>query len=524
MIIIFHQNAKSVARVMKDGTELQMPSRDCSSALWEIAEEYPEELIGWCEENLEKYFAYDRLEEIFHHDLIMASYSVRTNFLPTTLGYVDQLPFANINPEVVYGTWRMSSDMGGIKGKVLLFFRDLMGHIKNFEFLLNSIAKVGQQNSLFCYSQPLLSKSAFTSSAIQYNATTKQLFQFVFEHYSTVWTSVLLLCFLFFERKFPILAYLESFTFRKFFQKEIDLSAIHVSSSRNFSGLFEIDVIIPTIGRASYLKDVIEDFSRQTLLPSKIIIVEQDAENAETHLHFIKKKEWPFEIIHHFTEQVGACNARNMALAETAAEWVFFSDDDQRFDKDLIHKISLTIKKYGLDCLTTSYLQVDERKFFKLPKQWGTFGAGNSVVRGKYARSVRFSPAFEHGYGEDADFGRQLKNLGCDVIYIPDLEICHLKAPVGGFRKKHVYSWEKEKMAPKPSPTVMAHALKHYTAEQILGFKVSLFIRYYKNQPDKNPFVYLRQMNQRWKSSREVAEALLKKEKDFKNEIIQDKR
>jgi GT2 family glycosyltransferase len=39
--------------------------------------------------------------------------------------------------------------------------------------------------------------------------------------------------------------------------------------------------------------------------------------------------------------------------------------------------------------------------------------------------------ALEFGYGEDTDFGMQLRNKGFDVIYFPDLKITHLKAPMG---------------------------------------------------------------------------------------------
>jgi GT2 family glycosyltransferase len=34
----------------------------------------------------------------------------------------------------------------------------------------------------------------------------------------------------------------------------------------------------------------------------------------------------------------------------------------------------------------------------------------------------------------DNDFGMQLRNQGHDVLYLPEPQILHLKAPMGGFR------------------------------------------------------------------------------------------
>ena len=68
---------------------------------------------------------------------------------------------------------------------------------------------------------------------------------------------------------------------------------------------------------------------------------------------------------------------------------------------------------------------------------------------------------FEFGFGEDADFGMQLRNQGYDVLYLPEPEILHLKAPIGGFRTKPVLQWQNESIQPKPSPTVMLY--HHFT-------------------------------------------------------------
>ena len=145
------------------------------------------------------------------------------------------------------------------------------------------------------------------------------------------------------------------------------------------------------------------------------------------------------------------------------------------------------MNRYGALGLNTAYRQKGDQRIFHFVKQWGTFGSGNSFVSTEIVKKVAFSPIFEHGYGEDADFGMQLRNIGCDIIYHPGIEIEHLKAPMGGFRQKPSMDWEKETPLPKPSPTVMALALRYFTPEQLKGFKISVFLKYYRNQSIRNP-------------------------------------
>lgn len=512
MILLIHQDARKIVHVLKNGATVNIRSSTCVEALWEMARRYPDEIIGWCEEELEQSIALEEWYNIFHHDLIMASYAVNNSFLPDSIGYVDQMPFAKVNPEVLYGTWRMSSDVGGVKGKVLLKFHSLLKERSDLQFVLNSIAKLGQQNSLFCYSAPALLKlkSHKENKAVVPSASFNQLFSFVYGHYSTAWTLVLFWCIIKYEKRLPFFSMLRSFFDKKFFRRALDLSTIKVNSSRKISAQEKIDVIIPTMGRSKYLYQVLKDFASQTQLPEKVVIVEQNPfREAVSNLEFLYDEEWPFEIVHHFIHRTGACNARNLALADTTSDWVFLSDDDQRFDKNLIRSIFSEIRKYGVDGLTTSYLQVGESKQFKFPKQWGSFGAGNSVVSKKFIKKAHFSPALEFGYGEDQDFGMQLRNAGCDVIYHPGLEIIHLKAPIGGFRERRDSEWQKEEPSAKPSPTLMIYMLRHFTLQQIKGFKISLFLRYYSQQNIKNPIAYIRLMKNRWGRSEKWAKNLM---------------
>lgn len=514
MIQLIHKKARTVVRILKDEIEIKINSTVCTSAIWELADKFPEEIISWRDEKYSADVNEEQWSRIFHQDLIMASYAVENSFLPDSIGYIDQLPFVNLNRKVLYATWQMSSDVGGIKGVAILKFKSLFEGINDFDYLLNSIGKIGQQNGLFCYSAPGL-VSRISDKKPETTATSSQLFSFVYQYYNTIWISVLLWCYWKYEKKFPLKAYLQSFLEKKHFLKKVDLSGIKIKSNKKTETSTSIDVIIPTMGRPKYLLKVIEDLSLQSLLPKKIIVVEQDPDvNSISELPELGSKPWPFEITHHFIHQTGACNARNIALEKVDSDWIFFADDDIRFEPDLLEKIVEEINRLGVSSINMNCKQKGEKTIFKEIKQWGSFGSGTSIVKSIFAKQCAFSSIYEHGYGEDTDFGMQLRNIGCDIIYHPEMEIMHLKAPMGGFRDKPVLAWEQEEPLPKPSPTLMAFALKYYTPQQIKGFKTSLFLKYYNKQSVKNPFAYFKSMRSRWEKSEDYAGDLIRSQEN----------
>ena len=246
----------------------------------------------------------------------------------------------------------------------------------------------------------------------------------------------------------------------------------------------------------------LKDLAQQTHLPVNVIIVEQNPQpDSVSDLDFLMNQTWPFVIKHVFTHQSGACNARNLALSHVESEWVFLNDDDNKFDANLIEKVFEKVEQYGSKIITTAYLQENEMQDYILIHQSGIFGSGNSFVKASCLADVSFDIALEFGYGEDTDFGMQLRNKGFDVIYFPDLKITHLKAPMGGFRIKVKRLWENEKMQPKPSPTIMYVFLKHYTQEQLLSYKLVSFFKILKKESVRNYLVFFREFEKKWKLS-----------------------
>ncbi|MFB9108023.1 glycosyltransferase family 2 protein [Flavobacterium gyeonganense] len=509
MIIIYHHNNKLIS-VTKDGIEIPFESPNISKTLFILAEKFSSEWLIWCHIELKEYLNTTSFEKIFHHNKIMASFTVNKlkDYLPESIGYIEESVFLKVNRKVSYPTWLMSSDAGGIHASVLLKFINKIKVNQNFNYFLNSVAKNGYLKGLLCYSEPKLILDNEITISVQ-QASIFDLFKFVKQHYRTRWTFILFLNFLFFEKRLTIIPLFLSVRFKNLKKIGIDLSEILVQSKLKVIDKKTIDVIIPTIGRKKYLYDVLKDLAKQTHLPKNVIIVEQNPiEESVSELDYVSKEEWPFLIKHIFTHQAGACNARNLALSQVTSEWVFLNDDDNRFDSNLLNDIFCKIEQYGVFAATTSYIQKNEKLVFKTIHQSGIFGSGNSFVKSSCLKNVSFSMALEFGYGEDSDFGLQLRHEGFDIIYFPEPAIIHLKAPFGGFRIKPKFEWDNEIYQPKPSPTIMYVKQKYMTQKQIKGYKFILFFKIMKKQSFFKWNSIYKFLNEKWNVSLKWSEKL----------------
>ncbi|WP_027126482.1 glycosyltransferase family 2 protein [Gelidibacter mesophilus] len=511
MIVLFHKNDKCIRAFDLDSElDIIIDEYDMIKCFFDLASKFENRFVIWCHLDMEPFVLFKNISNLCSHKLVMASYNNQEeNYLPQEIGYVDSSPFANPKKEVTYPTWMMSSCVGVIHSEVLRAFNAKMFKDESFDYLLNSIAKRGQSKGLFCYSAPQF----LNGNAPQLNinkASVFEVFKFVKQHFKTRWTAILLFNFFIYENKLFVLPFLKSLLTSK---KCLHLELAHIENSTQAkSNELNYDVIIPTIGRRSYLYDVLKDLANQTLIPKNVIIIEQNPIiGSVSDLDYLQNETWPFVVKHQFIQQTGACNSRNLALKDVVSEYVFMADDDIRCKPYVIENAFLTMVTYNFKAATLSCLQEGQKDTVKNTMQWFTFGSGCSMVNSAIAKKLEFDTAFEFGFGEDSDFGMQLRNHGCDIAYLPFSQLLHLKAPVGGFRNINKQAWTEDTLQPKPSPTVMLYNLKHQTLQQQKGYKTLLFIKFFNRQPIKNPFSYFKQMIARWNRSVFWAEQLMNK-------------
>ncbi|MFN3942535.1 MAG: glycosyltransferase family 2 protein [Flavobacterium sp.] len=502
MIVVIHDQQKVTQLFIEEQEITTFNGEIVTTVIPELLVKYPNVLLVWCHQSAKDYVAWTSLPKLFDLDRKMLSYLPNINFFPEAIGYVEDSISIKVNKKVTFPTWQMSSYVGGISTTVLAQMDKNIWKTNQLDYALNSIAKTYQSEGLFCYSEPkLLLQANEIKYTNQFQTELDTLFHFVKEHFKGIWTFLLFFNLLVYERKIALKSLLKTFFIKKkTFSKTLVFNTI--DSNTVDTSHATIDVIIPTIGRKKYLKDVLKDLSVQTHLPKNVIIVEQNPEEgSQSELDFLQNETWPFVIKHFFLHQAGACNARNLALAKVSSDWIFFADDDIRFESNLISSTLQMANHLNKKVLNLSCLQPNEKKSLFKIMQWPTFGSGCSFVNSKVVEGLKYSLSYEFGFGEDADFGMQIRNKGFDVIYLPEPAILHLKAPMGGFRTKPKLDWQPESVAPKPSPTVMLFALLHKTEQQLLGYKTTLFFKYYKLQPIKNPWLYYRMFQKQWEVS-----------------------
>jgi len=502
LIILYHLHTKITEVVNLDNQKIKFDVLDTiAEGLHKLAAQFPESKIVWCSLDCKEQLNLKDIEQLFHHNKMLLSFNPsKHHFFDSHIGYAEQSLFINVNKKVRYPTWQMSSAVGVVHASLLNEIKDHIKWDANFDYYLSSLAKLCMPLGLLCYSEPKLLKQIVPIATPI--ADIYMLFRFVKQHYKTRWVFLLWLNLMMYERKFTWLPLLFSLFYKHRNIQTLNLDGITVESTKKVIDRGTLDVIIPTIGRKKYLYDVLCDLRNQTYLPKNVIVIEQNPqENSISELDYLTSEKWPFEINHTFMHQAGVCNARNIALAKVQSEWVFMADDDNRFESNLLEDIFKKIEQFGNQVVTTAYPQKNEYKSYKRVVQWPTFGAGNSFIRVNLLDNVKFNMALEFGYGEDGDFGMQLRNKGIDVLYLPEPEILHLKAPIGGFRTKPVLLWSNDEIQPKPSPTVMLYNLLHNTKEQLMGYKTTLFIKYYKRQKIKNPIQYYLMFQKQWKRS-----------------------
>jgi GT2 family glycosyltransferase len=503
-MIIFYHNKYKITEIVSTvtGNFSNQIDENIVLVLLDFAERFKEEILVWCHENEKSNLNIFGIEKLFHHKKLLFSYnSSLVNYFDRRIGYIEDSPFIKINKQVTYATWQMSSHVGAVHSSVLKACRYDLEIENNFDYFLNSFAKRAMGYGLFCYSQPQLVLKEIRPQEVS-TSNIYELFKFTKQHYRMRWIFLLFFNLILFEKKVPLLPFVFSlFYIKRKFNSEL-LDKIPLQSKNKLIEKGTMDVLIPTIGRKDYLLNVLNNLANQTYLPKNVIIIEQNPhENSQSDLDFIQNLKWPFVIKHHFTNRSGVCNARNIGLTMVESEFTFFADDDIVFENDLIEKAILTFQTTGNEVFLVACHLESQTVIPHQIKQFAVFGAGHAFVKSSCIKNLKFNIGFEFGFGEDADFGMQLRNNGFDILYISTSTILHLKAPMGGFRTKPVLSWQNDKIQPKPSPTVMLYRLLYDTEEQIRNYKSMIFIKNLNSSFLLNPFRYIKIFKQKWNRS-----------------------
>ena len=392
------------------------------------------------------------------------SEKLKTN-IPLGISYFGSPALLNYPKEVAYSTWHVSEQVGLVWTKLIDWNSIIKQQTLSFNAFLLILGFDLYTSGATVISEPQL--SGLGDSQIDKNHIKRRDYVFL-AHRGTKRQQ------LFYFFKFPGIGLINYLRKRhiKISNDDLIKSIYNDLAQENTIPDNSYDVIIPTIGRAKYLHQVLEDLNAQLLPPKNVIIVEQVlGAPFESELDFLKKN-YNFHVIHHLTNKPGACNARNIALSQVKSEWVFFADDDIRISEDVCLEVIKRCLTYKFNAISLAVFQPHEEiNVSNILTTWDSFGTCSSFVKRELIGESKFDEALEFGFGEDTDFGIALRRKGAKIYYGAFRPLLHLKAPIGGFRYKHNFPWDNQSVIPRPSPTVQYSILKNLSINQQKGYK-----------------------------------------------------
>jgi glycosyltransferase involved in cell wall biosynthesis len=224
-----------------------------------------------------------------------------------------------------------------------------------------------------------------------------------------------------------------------------------------------VSVIIPTLNRYEYLKDVMLDLEKQTWTNFDVIVVDQSQPFNE---NFYKQFKLNINAIQQ--EEKLLWTARNNAAKASKANYFLFFDDDSRVEPDWIEQHMKTIDFFNAGISAGISLSVIGGKvpksysFFRWADQ---FDSGNALVRREVFEQIgMFDLQFNKERMGDGEFGMRAYLAGIRSISNPFGKRVHLKVPSGGLRE--IGHWDgfrpKKLFAPKPVPSVIYLYKKYF--------------------------------------------------------------
>lgn len=224
-----------------------------------------------------------------------------------------------------------------------------------------------------------------------------------------------------------------------------------------------ISVVIPTLNRYEYLRDVLKDLEKQVYKNFEVIVVDQ---SFPFQKDFYADFKLDIQLLRQ--DEKALWLARNTAIHTSKGEYLLLFDDDSRVDENWISNHIKCLDFFNADISSGVSLSVVGGKipahysFFCISSQLDT---GNVLLKKKVFREIGlFDRQFEKQRMGDAEFGLRAYLNGFKNISNPLASRVHLKVDSGGLRE--MGSWDafrpKNLFSPRPLPSVLYLFRKYY--------------------------------------------------------------
>lgn len=237
----------------------------------------------------------------------------------------------------------------------------------------------------------------------------------------------------------------------------------------SFDERARVTVVLPTFGRYKYLAEVLEDLRAQTVQPKQILIADGNPPEARADAPYEGFADLPIEVIWH--EEGGTCASRNACIERAIGDYIWFVDDDSRFDARNLELHLRALAAYGADVsVGPAYtrerpdLHPEQREFVCSFMDCGTTLCRREILESAGGFDMRFN---QYLAGEDGELGIRFVRAGGVMINNPAARRFHYLAPIGGARrsKNNVHRWTRWSLLPRPVQSIYYTARRHFEPE-----------------------------------------------------------
>lgn len=247
----------------------------------------------------------------------------------------------------------------------------------------------------------------------------------------------------------------------------------------------KVSVVIPTLNRYEYLKDVMTDLEQQDYKNFEVLVVDQTDPFYED---FYKGWNLDLKVTHQGEKALWL--ARNNAIKDATGEYILLYDDDSRVDSDWISHHLKCLDYFKCDISSGVSLSVIGAK---VPEDYAYFKWSDQIDTGNvmFAKTMMrdtgmFDRQFEKQRQGDGEYGLRSYLCGKTNISNPYAKRIHLKVAQGGLRQ--MGSWDglrpKKLFAPRPVPSIV------YSCRKYFGKKVAQLMIWWDVQVSLMPYKY----------------------------------
>lgn len=224
-----------------------------------------------------------------------------------------------------------------------------------------------------------------------------------------------------------------------------------------------VSVVIPTLNRYIYLKDVLRDLENQSYKNFEVIVVDQ---TDDFKVDFYQG--WNLDLNYWFQEEKALWRARNEAIQSAKGDYILLYDDDSLVENDWIAEHLKALDFFDADLssgVSISTVGAEVPKHYRYFRWSDQLDTGNVLLKKTIFTEIGFfDRQFEKQRMGDGEYGLRAYLAGYKNISNPKAKRIHLKVSEGGLRQ--MGSWDgwrpKKLLGPRPVPSVLYLSRKYF--------------------------------------------------------------